>query len=97
MKNSVNHAHIDKYVFPKLMDSLMNMKYKSIPLIRIRMGEGLRRPLIQDMTNSGTMNNSQYHIIQVLHREINIGTKNIIRRPLTQDMTKSETIENIRE
>jgi hypothetical protein len=36
MKNSVNHAHIDKYCFPKLMDSLMNMKYKSIPLIRIR-------------------------------------------------------------
>ena len=46
MKNSVNHAHIDKYVFSKLMDSLMNMKYKSIPLIRILMGEGLRRPLI---------------------------------------------------
>ena len=41
MKNSVNHAHIDKYVFSKLMDSLMNMKYKSIPLIRIRMGKGL--------------------------------------------------------
>jgi hypothetical protein len=32
MKNSVNHAHIDKYFFSKLMDSLMNMKYKSIPL-----------------------------------------------------------------
>jgi hypothetical protein len=43
--------------FSKLMDSLMNMKYTSIPLIRILMGEGLRRPLIQDMTNSGTMNN----------------------------------------
>ena len=25
---------------------LDNMKYKSIPLIRIRMGEGFRRPLI---------------------------------------------------
>ena len=46
MKNSVNHAHIDKYVFSKLMDSLMNMKYKSISLIRILMGEGFRRPLI---------------------------------------------------
>ena len=32
--------------FSKLLDSLMNMKYKSIPLIRIRMGEGFRRPLI---------------------------------------------------
>ena len=57
MKNSINHAHIDKYVFSKLMDSLMNMKYTSITLIRILMGEGLRRPLIYDMTNSGTMNN----------------------------------------
>jgi hypothetical protein len=46
MKNSVNHAHIDMYDFSKLMDSLMNMKYKSIPLIRIRMGEGFKRPLI---------------------------------------------------
>jgi hypothetical protein len=48
MKNSVNHAHIviDKYFISKSKDSLMNMKYKSIPLIRILMGEGLRRPLI---------------------------------------------------
>jgi hypothetical protein len=32
--------------FINSMDSLMNMKYKSIPLIRILMGEGLRIPLI---------------------------------------------------